>query len=107
MTDKPAKPSKNEDEFFAREDAEKLYRAHAEKQKATTEAEADAQKKLHWLHCGKCGYQMDTIRWRDVEIEKCFRCGAVLLDDGELEKLAGQEHETGALRALVSVFKRS
>jgi ribosomal protein S27AE len=103
MTDKP---SRNEDEFFAREDAEKLYRAHAEQQKAQTEAERDAEKAAHWLHCGKCGYKMDTIRWRDVEIEKCFRCGAVLLDDGELEKLAGQENEAGALRSFVALFKR-
>ena len=41
------------------------------------------------MKCGKCGYDLQTIRWRNVDIDKCFRCGVILLDDGELEKLAG------------------
>ncbi len=85
------KPTNTEEEFFAREEAEKLYKLHKEKLRAQKAQDAEAQKQAHWMKCGKCGYDLQTIRWRNVDVEKCFRCGAILLDDGELEKLAGKE----------------
>ena len=103
MTDKP---TKNEDEFFAREEAEKLHRLHSEKARAATAAELDAQKKLHWMKCGKCGYDLQTIRWRNVDVDKCFRCGVILLDDGELEKLAGNEQEGQFVSSFLGLFKK-
>ena len=56
------------------------------------------------MKCGKCGYDMQTIRWRNVDVEKCFRCGAILLDDGEREKLAGKEGG-GFLASFNTLFK--
>ena len=46
---------------------------------------------------------LQTIRWRNVDVEKCFRCGAILLDDGELEKLAGKEQ--GFFTSFGTLFK--
>lgn len=100
------KPSRPEDEYFAREDAEKLHRLHQEKLKELSAKEMDERKQLHWMKCSKCGYDLQTIKWRAVEIEKCFNCGAVVLDDGELEKLAGQEEQSGFLRELFEMFRR-
>ena len=74
-----------EEEYFAREEAEKLHRLHQEKLKAQDKAAAEAEKKLHWMKCSKCGYGLETVRWRAVDVDKCFRCGAIVLDDGELE----------------------
>lgn len=34
---------------------------------------------------------MDTTIFKGVEIERCPSCGAVLLDPGELEELAGED----------------
>jgi Zn-finger nucleic acid-binding protein len=48
---------------------------------------------------------MDTRLFRGVEVEVCPQCGAVLLDRGELERLAGEEHE-GVLTALSALFGR-
>ena len=98
-----AKPTNAEEEFFAREEAEKLYKLHQEALKKTSAKEADEQKKAHHGKCGKCGYDLQTIRWRNVDIEKCFRCGAILLDDGELEKLAGKEQ--GFFSSFGGLFK--
>ena len=99
-------PTKGEDEFFAREEAEKLYRLHQEKLKSEDKQRADEQKKLHHMKCGKCGYDLETIKWRSVEIDKCFRCGVVLLDDGELEKLAGKEQSGGVLSSFRELFTK-
>lgn len=104
MTDKP---SSNEAEFFAREEAEKLYRLHQEKLKHETQEQAADDKAAHWMKCAKCGYSLQTIKWRDVQIDKCFRCGVVVLDDGELEALAGKEQPDGFLASFSTLFKKS
>jgi uncharacterized protein len=100
------KPTKNEDEFFAREEAEKLHRLHVEKMKERTQEQMDAEKKAHWMKCGKCGYDLQTIRWRNVDVDKCFRCGCILLDDGELEKLAGEENSGQFVSSFLGLFKK-
>lgn len=105
MNDK-SKPSHNEDEFFAREEAEKLYRMHQEKLKAEDKAKAEEEKKLHWMKCPKCGYGLETIKWRTVDVDKCFRCGVIVLDDGELEILAGQENPGGFVSTFSTLFKK-
>lgn len=98
------KPSRSEDEFFAREEAEKLHKLASEKSKQLTAAEKEARKQQHWMKCGKCGYDLQTIRWRNVDVDKCFSCGVILLDDGELEKLAGAEEKGGFFRSLVDTL---
>ena len=80
-----------EDEYFKRQEAEQLA-----KLKAKMEAEKAAQAKeerrlLHHHRCGKCGEAMDTKVVKGVEIEVCPACGAVLLDNGELEVLVGKD----------------
>ena len=104
MTDKP---SHNEDDYFAREEAEKIYRLQKEKLKAVDQSKAEEEKKLHFMKCGKCGYDLQTISWRGVDIDKCFRCGVILLDDGELEKLAGQEEKGQFFLSFSSLFKKN
>lgn len=99
------KPSRNEDEYFAREDAEKLYRLHKDRQKNDDQQKRDEEKALHWMKCPKCGYGLEHIHWRGHTIDKCFRCGVTVLDQGELESLAGKEHADGFLSAFSKVFK--
>lgn len=102
MTDKP---SSNEEEFFAREEAEKLYRLHKENLKANDQQRAEEEKKAHWMKCPKCGYGLETLKWRSVDVDKCFRCGVIVLDDGELETLAGKETPGGFISSFSTLFK--
>jgi len=71
---------------------------------AMSAEEREAQKKSHFMKCGKCGSDLKTIQWRDVEIERCFGCGVTLLDDGELEKLAGDEDDGSLMRGFLGLF---
>jgi uncharacterized protein len=89
----------HEDEFFLRQDQAKLKKLKAEAGAKTAETEAEQAKALHFHKCGKCGCSMDTILFKGVEIEKCPGCGAVLLDPGELEQLAGAD-ESGFFAGL-------
>ena len=62
------------------------------------EEEREAQRRLHWMHCCKCGAEMDEIVFRGVRVDKCLRCGGIYLDDGELEQLVGKPGWIEALR---------
>ena len=85
------KPSSTEDEYFAREDAEKKRKIALEQQKKLAQSERDELKKLHYMHCPKCGMQLQPIRFHQIEIDRCFSCHGTWLDQGELEKVAGPE----------------
>jgi uncharacterized protein len=87
------KPSQNEDEFIAREEAEKKRKLALTQVKELAQAEKQTLKDLHYMHCPKCGMQLHTIGYHGVEVDKCFNCHGVWLDDGELEKLAGKDKD--------------
>lgn len=63
------------------------------------EEQREAQRKLHWMRCCKCGARMDEIVFRGVRVDKCLRCGGIYLDDGELEQLVGKPGWIEALRS--------
>jgi len=97
------KPSTSEEEFFAREEAEKKKRIANEQAGKLAVEEKEKLKELHWMHCPKCGLELHPILFKGVTIDKCFGCNGVYLDDGELEKLAGSE--SGFLKGISSLFK--
>jgi hypothetical protein len=94
---------KQEDEYFARQDAAKLAKLRASALADKMGEELDNLKDLHFHRCGHCGGAMHTKPFRGVEIEVCDDCGSVLLDQGELEKLSGQD-ESGMLSGILSLF---
>lgn len=95
--------NQQEEEYFRKQDQEKLraMREAAEKKKA--EAAAEELRKLHYFKCGKCGHDMTTQIFKGIEIEVCSSCSAVLLDPGELEHLVGED-EGGRIKALADFF---
>lgn len=97
------KPTENEDEYFAREDAEARKKLAYEQAQKLAAAEREHMKQLHYMHCPKCGMTLETHTFKEVQIEKCHHCRGVWLDDGELDRLAGKE--AGFIHRLVAVFK--
>lgn len=103
---KQEKPSRNEDEYFAREDAELLRKQRERAQAAALEAE----RKSHYLKCPKDGYDLATSEYHGVQIETCPHCGGMWLDAGELEAVAHDEHSNVLTRVLsdaLSTFRKS
>jgi hypothetical protein len=106
MTDTP-KPSRAEDEFFARENAEKLRKLAHERALALEEERKAELKRLHWMRCPKCGMELQTIRFRGIEIDRCFNCGVTVFDEGELEKIGVEENKPeSVVRSILNIFKR-
>jgi len=101
----PYMRSEKEEEYFLRKEAEKL-KAHAEKVKhEMKQAEQDRLKQLHFMRCPKCGMELEEIEFRQVKLDKCFSCGGVWLDDGELEQVAKAEDENGLMWRFAKIFK--
>jgi len=98
MTD-PKKPSKNEDEYFARRDAELLARTRAEEQARQEEAE----RRSHFMKCPKCGRDLTTRSMHGVQVDVCTHDGGMWLDAGELDALLKHE-EPGLLRKVFGDF---
>lgn len=98
------KPSESEEEYFAREEALRKHKLVVEKARQMAEAEKEALKKLHFMHCPKCGFQLETMKFQTVQIERCFNCHGTWLDAGELEQLVGKE-PGGFLSRIAAVFK--
>jgi uncharacterized protein len=97
---KQDKPSRNEDEYFAREDAE-LLRKQRERAHAIS---VEAERKSHFMKCPKDGYDLTTSEFHGVQIETCPHCGGMWLDAGELEAVAHEEHPTLLGRVLSDAF---
>lgn len=89
----PLKPTNKEDEYFAREEAIKLRKLALQQRQQMNQEEKDQLKKAHWMHCPKCGMEMNTIVINTVEVDKCFNCGGIYLDEGELEKVSGRSSQ--------------
>ncbi len=100
----PGKPSSAEDEYFVREDAEKKRRIALQEKKEKEAAELKRLKELHWMHCPKCGLQMQEVKLRGVEVDVCFSCNGVFLDQGELEKIE-QPESRGVMSSILNWFK--
>jgi len=99
------KPSESEEEYFAKEEAARLYRLTLEKNRQMAQDDRQALKQLHWMHCPKCGLELKTVTLRDVSVERCFNCNGTWLDEAELERLVGHEGP-GLLEKIAAVFRR-
>jgi len=100
------KPSKNEDEYFARRDAELLRQQRAQAQQAAAESE----RRSHYMKCPKCGYDLITGDWDGIQIDQCTHCHGIWFDAGEAETLlrSPQSNPLGRLfRAVVKGVTRT
>jgi len=98
------KPSDSEEEYFAREEAARLYRLALEKHRQMAHDEQQALKALHYMHCPKCGMEMKPITLRDVTVERCFSCNGTFFDEKQLHRLIRHD-KPGLLEKIAAVFR--
>lgn len=81
MTDN--KPSRTEDEYFVKQDAEliKAQRARLDADRAT------AERQSHYMKCPKCGADLVETEFHHIKIDRCRECHGVWFDAGEVEMM--------------------
>jgi uncharacterized protein len=94
------KPSRNEDEYFAKQNLELLreHRARLDRERAKSE---QAQQTLK---CPKCGSALVEQEHHHVKIDVCPTCRGVWLDAGELEQLERAGAGGGVTKIFGSLF---
>jgi len=80
------KPSKAEDEFFAREEAELLRR---QREKARQAADA-AERARHHMKCPKDEHDLVSETVHGVTADRCLHCGGMFLDQAQVDAVVEQ-----------------
>lgn len=84
-------PSRNEDEYFAKQDAELL-----KEMRARLDKERDAERrKQHFMKCPKCGADLREESRGSVKVDVCPECKGMFLDAGELELMQQMNKSSG------------
>lgn len=93
------KPTHNEDEYFAKHDAELLKerRAMLDQQRASSERAS------HFMKCPKCGADLLERKFHSMVIDVCPDCKGTWMDAGELEML-GMVKQSELQRFVGSLF---
>jgi hypothetical protein len=97
------RPSEKEEDFFKRQEFERLRKARQEKDEKLKAAEREKRKKEHWMKCPKCGMDLTEIAVRDIKVDKCFSCEGIFLDKGELEALMAS-NDFGMVKRITKLF---
>jgi hypothetical protein len=80
----PHRTTHNEDEYFAKHDAELLK----ERRAALDEQRAKQERASHFMKCPKCGAGLEERKFHAMVIDVCPECEGTWLDAGELEMLS-------------------
>ncbi len=94
------KPSRNEEEYFARMEAERLKKRREEAQRTSVEE----TRKQHYMKCPKCGADLTTSEYHGIQVDRCPECHGVWFDAGEVESITKQE--SGGVASLFKSLMR-
>jgi len=84
------KPSENEEKYFMEQELRQRMQKLEEEQRKMAEAEKHRLKELHWLHCPKCGQNLNQEHYGTVEVDVCPSCKGLWLDANELEIIVAE-----------------
>ncbi|OFZ54094.1 MAG: hypothetical protein A2428_13215 [Bdellovibrionales bacterium RIFOXYC1_FULL_54_43] len=91
-----------EEAYFERENRELIERRRRE-------IESRQRREIrppNWMRCPKCGYEMQTVDFSGISVERCPSCLGIYLDHNELEGILRSKRSNGFFqRILKKLFK--
>jgi uncharacterized protein len=94
--DRTGKPSKNEEEYFAKLDAERIKRKRHELLRLAQHEE----RSKHYMKCPKCGADLATVEFHRIQVHRCPECHGLWLDNAEIDAVVAHEDKSLLTRAL-------
>ena len=98
------KPSRNEDEYFTKQELERKKQWAKENAAKMAVAEREKIKQAHWMKCPKCGSDLHTVELHGVSVDTCATCHGTWMDAGELEHMLHPERKD-LFHRVMSVFR--
>ncbi|HEX2723625.1 MAG TPA: zf-TFIIB domain-containing protein [Gemmatimonadaceae bacterium] len=97
------KPSRNEDEYFVRLDADLMRERRAKLDEERKKQERSA----HYNKCPKCGCDLSESDHNGVKVDQCSECSGIWLDKGELELIEeiDRRHPSSGESFMHSLFR--
>lgn len=92
-----------EEGYFSRLDAEKRHKIAMERRAELAQEELRHLRELHYMRCGSCGWELETVIQRGIPIHKCFNCGSALLEADAIDKFCGKDSKL--IETLVELFR--
>ena len=99
------KPSSQEEEYFKREDAERLRKLHAEEQARMKAGEREALREKHAGRCSQCGALMVPEQAGEVRVLHCPACGGAFLDKKAWDYMHAHEEPHTVMGSVLNWFK--
>jgi hypothetical protein len=100
----PDKPSRAEEEYFAKREAELLKK----RRESQTKAAANAERRRHLMKCPKCGADLTTQKYEGVQVDRCPECEGVWFDAGEAARLLRKDSGVvGIFRSILQGVRSS
>ncbi|HUL70684.1 MAG TPA: zf-TFIIB domain-containing protein [Gemmatimonadales bacterium] len=99
------KPRQNEDEYFARLDAEKIEKAR----RTSSEMAAVTERATHFGRCPKCGGHLVSEEFHMVTVGRCPDCHGLWLEAGEIDAVVAHEDHSLLRRVVddaLTIFRR-
>jgi predicted RNA-binding Zn-ribbon protein involved in translation (DUF1610 family) len=94
-----------EDEWFVREDAERLRKMHAEEQARLVTHERNALRDAHQGRCSNCGALMVPEEAGAVRILHCPACGGAFLTRSAWDFIHAHAEPHSVMGAVLNWFK--
>jgi len=99
------KPSTLEDEYFVREDAERLRALHLQEQRRLSAQDKEALRQLHHGRCAECGAQLVPEKVGEIIVHHCPSCGGAFLTKSAWERLHTAAEPHTLMGAVLNWFK--
>ncbi|MFN2564493.1 MAG: zf-TFIIB domain-containing protein [Gemmatimonadaceae bacterium] len=97
MAHSPDQPSRNEDEYFVKQDAELLKQMRAQ-----LDAERAKAGSGQAMTCPRCGATLQEKQYHHAMVDVCPKCNGMWLDAGEAEIIGRSFQEEGSARNVFS-----
>ena len=92
-----------EEGYFSRLDVEKKHKLAMEMRAELAAEELENLRRLHHMHCASCGWEMETIIYQGIPIQKCFNCGGAFMEEEAFSKICGKDSKF--IQSLIDLFK--
>jgi hypothetical protein len=99
------KPSTLEEEYFVREDAERIRKLHYDELRRMAQSEREALRALHKGRCAECGSLLVPEMVGEVKIQHCPSCRGAFLDKRTWEFLQGHAEPHSIMSAVLNWFR--